>query len=165
MAMDKIKRSFLWLRRSLEIIDKTTLPAEILGEVRPTLDLFGWDLPVYEFISTVAAGVATTTRLAPVPEGETHLFCACDISHNDPVGSKDMSIQLENVGGSQVALTQTVGLNANFFVALRRPYLVTAGSNLMGVSRNAIALGSQFTIRAMFIRLTPGEYLPGTPFG
>lgn len=160
-----INRPFSWLKKVLQITEKTVAPDTLLSGVNPTVDVFGWERFLPERAVTTAAGSTTTTRLLPVPEGEAHLFLACDISHDDPIGSKDMSLQYENELGNQVALERTAGLNANFFITLTRPILVTAGNNLMGVSRNAIAVGSNFIIRGMFIRLEPGEYLYGSPFG
>jgi len=165
MAMDKIKRSFTWLRRSLEIIDKTTLPGQILDEVRPGLDTFGWDVPEYEFVTTATGGATNLTRLPNVPEGEAHLFLACDVSTDDPVGTKDVSIAIENIANSNVTLEGTVSIPAGSFLSLTRPILVTSGSNLMGLARIAIPIGQIFTVRGMFIRLQPGEYLASSPFG
>jgi len=161
MARDKVKRAFVWIRKTLRIIDRTTLPAEILGEIRPTLDTFGWDrLASTEFATASSPGATTLVQLAAVPEDEAHLFVAAHVTHDDPVGSKDITLMLEDLGGNRTALTTTVGPNASFFIALLRPILVAPGARLIGVSRNAIAGGSNFVIAGLFARLDVGEYIP-----
>jgi len=84
MASDKIKRSFLWMRKSLGIIEKTTLPGEVLGEVRPTMDLFGWerlvDLQV-ERINAAAPAVSIASNV--LPDGVTRYIHSCSLTHTD----------------------------------------------------------------------------------
>ena len=161
MAIDKIKRSLFWLRQTLRITEKTTLPGEILGEIRPTLDSFGWErLSVPVPITATSAGATTLVELPLVPDDEAHYFIAAHITHDDPVGSKDYSLMLVDVRGNRFALTRTIGQSQNFFLELGRPILVPPGGRLAGVSRNAIAGGSNFVIGGLFARLDIGEYLP-----
>lgn len=166
MAIDKIKRNFVWLRKVLRITEKTTLPGQILGEIRPALDTFGWDLPPIQFVSQSTPGVTTATILPVVPEDEAHLFFACDIFHDDPVGSKDIAILYRKGTIEEVGVQGTVdNVVEKFLVTLPRPMLVQAGSSLMGRATSSIAAGSDFIIRGLFVRLKPGEYLAASPFG
>lgn len=166
MAIDKIKRSFVWLRKVLRITEKTTLPGQILGEIQPALDTFGWDLPPIEFVSKTTPGITTATFLPVVPEGEAHLFFACDVFHSDPVGSKDIAIVYVKQVLEEVGIAGTLD-NAveKFLITLGRPMLVPAGSGLAGRATTSIAAGSDFIIRGLFVRLKPGEYLTASPFG
>ncbi len=161
-----INKSLMWLRKVLQVTEPTDTPDRISPLLQPAIDVFGWDFPITQVEQeiTQAAGVTTVTRLATPPEGEAHLYLACDISHDDPL-SREISIQFENQANLQTALTSTVDTAAGFSVALNRPILVPAGSQLMGVSVVAIAVTEVFTIRGMFIRLDAGEYFGASPFG
>lgn len=165
MAIDKVKRSFVWLRKVMRITEKTTLPGEILGDIRPILDTFGWDLLTRtERLRAVSPGVTFNVLLPTVPEDEAHLVIACDVFHNEGA-AKDLTILYRNRGGLDVALTNTGGTGQFFHRVLERPFLVNAGERLIGNSRNSINGGFDFTISALFIRLDLGEYVPGSPYG
>jgi len=43
MATDKIKRAITWIRKSLDITEKTTNPGTVDGTIQPTIDTFGWE--------------------------------------------------------------------------------------------------------------------------
>lgn len=103
MPVDKIKRSFLWIRKSLGIIDKTTLPGDVNGEVRVAMDLFGWDRlqqpGVHQNSGTTAA---TTVNGLLCPPDVLRLVLCGDVHHNDPI---DRTIWMEKVTpASAVAL-------------------------------------------------------------
>ncbi len=163
-----INKSLMWLRKVLQITEPTDTPDRVSPLLQPVIDVFGWDVPftLIEHVTTVAAGVTTTTRLPAPPDGEAHYYIACSISHDDPT-DRVISVQIENQTDNQTALTtpNATAIAAGFDVALHRPFLVPAGSQLMGVSTTAIAVTENFTIRGMFIRLDAGEYLGASPYG
>ena len=171
MPIDKVKRAFTWLRKSLRIIDKTTLPGEILGEVRPTLDVFGWDLIAEnppEQVNNSSAGATLFTRLPPVPEGEVHLFLTCDAEHTDPVGSHILRIDYRDETALAESTIVSVATGTALFddrVIIRRPILVTPGARLVVISSDSIPIGSVLNIRGHFVRLNLGEYFAGSPYG
>ncbi len=166
MARDKIKRAFIWMRNAMRIIEKTTLPGEISGEIRPIIDVFGWDRlqePVFE-TATVTGGAATEVQLSVVPENEARLYLSADFFHTS-VTAKDIRIVFRDRGGQGVSLSRTLGFPANFFGNLERPILVPAGSRLAAVSRTAIGALEDLTIAGMSYTLPIGEYVPFTPYG
>ncbi len=166
MARSGINRGLMWLRKTLQITEETESPQVLSETLRPVIDVFGWDLPPIQNESVATAGVTVITRLPAVPEGESHLIFACDISHDDGVGSKDISIRYENEAGNEVSVHSTVdNVVDSFLIAMDRPILVRAGDRLIGRARSSIAAGSDFTIRAFFYVLQPGEYLAGSPWG
>ena len=92
MAIDKIKRAFIWMRVALRITDKTTLPGDVLGEIRPILDTFGWDRrspessgpgdgPQTENNQSNLAGDVVT--LSAVPEGVMRYVLYASASHDE----------------------------------------------------------------------------------
>ncbi len=161
-----INRALMWLRRTLEITEQTDSPQVLSEELRPVIDVFGWERaanPVHQIRSN--PGATTAVALDAVPEGEAHYFLSCAISHDDPVGSKDMTILFADRNGLVSQLTSTAGVAANFFRVIERPILVGPGARLQGLSRNAIAGGSNFLIQCHFIVLPIGEYFSGSPYG
>ncbi len=165
-----INKSLMWLRKVLQITQPTDTPDRVSPLLQPVIDVFGWDFPVtqVEQAITQAAGPTTVTRLATPPVGEAHYYIAVDIFHDDAVttgGVQIVAINFENQLNLQTALVNSQAAGVGVSISLDRPILVPAGSQLMGVSLTSIAVGSDFTIRGMFIRLDAGEYFGASPFG
>lgn len=168
MATDKIKRNFVWLRRALGIIDKTTLPGDIAGEVRPTMDLFGWERltpggPVS--VSGDGADNADTVQLAVVPANVMRLILAASMSTDDAVTGMVLSMQITS-GGIAIAIatgTITPGVVPGAEPArypLERWHIMAPGDRLGVRSSQAPAIGSRLNVRMQFVDLDFGEYLP-----
>ena len=170
MARDKVKRAFIWLRNTLRIIDRTTLPGEILGEIRPTLDTFGWDR-----LSPAAAGEgvgptdlnaqgtlnADIVTLAAVPQGVMRYVFRASCSHNDPVaGGLALSIQVRN-GSIDIGLNPSQAVEANpIRHGMDRSFLLAPGEQLICRSVPAPGLTERLFIRYRFVDLDFGEYIP-----
>lgn len=169
MAEDKIKRAFVWIRQTLRIVDRTTLPGAILGEVRPTLDTFGWDR-----LSPSPSGVgngpssenqqgtlaADTVQLTAVPAGIMRYVIRASCSHNDPVaGGLELSLQVRGFG-VDVALDAPRQVLANpNRNGLSRNILLSPGDILVCRSVPAPAVGTRIFIRYVFVDLDFGEYI------
>ncbi len=162
-----INKSLMWLRKVLRVTEPTDTPDRISPLLQPTIDVFGWDFPVTQLEQSItqAAGATTVTRLPTPPDGEAHYYVACDIFHDEAAVTQVVAINIENQANLQVAVSPSAGAGTGASVSLTRPFLVPAGSQLMGVSIAAIPAGSVFTIRGMFIRLDAGEYFGASPFG
>ncbi len=168
MATDKVKRSFIWLRRTLGIIDKTTLPGEINGEVRPTVDTFGWDRLAPEgagagpaTLSTTGGAAADIIVFAAVPTGVMRYVMYASVSHNDPVaGGLLLSLQIR-------APSSDIGLQDPFQclaqparVGLSRPILMAPGEILLARSVPAPAVATSMFAIYRFVDIDFGEYIP-----
>lgn len=166
--IDIVKRLNTWLRKSLQITEKTTLPGTITGEIRPIIDAMGWDLLQFaEVAGRVTAGATTSTRLTVVPPGEAHYFLGCDITHDDG-GAHTILIAYRSASGNETTIgpvDAVAAYNAQVPAVLSRPILVLPGDGLVGNSLDSIPIGSDFTIRGHFIRLELGQYVPGSPYG
>lgn len=162
MARDKIKRSFIWLRNSLELIDRTTLPGEILGEVRPTLDTFGWDrLKQNEFSTQFASAPANGVAGPVTPEGVVRLILTASVRHTDTGVVHFMWIEkLESVITEITHVTDpTVEKPVNVPESLKRWIWVPPGARLRArVLTNLVAGSVAFNFT--FIDLPFGEYIP-----
>ncbi len=83
--MTKIKRAILWIRRSLEITERTDVPESIENVVRPVVDIFGWEaLPRAEAaIATNPLAIAVNT--AVVPPGIFRYVLNANVEHTDTI--------------------------------------------------------------------------------
>jgi len=171
MAEDKIKRAFVWLRQSLRIVDRTTLPGTILGEVRPTLDTFGWDR-----LSPSPSGVgngprslnsngalaSATAAMVAVPDGVMRYIINASIQTDDPALVAFMRFEVVK-DGIAIAAQEPFFINANganVRIGLNRHLLLEPGDVLQAVSSVAPAAGQRNSIRARFVEIDFGEYVP-----
>ena len=169
MASDKVKRALIWLRTSFRITDKTTLPGEILGEIRPVVDVFGWDRynprsvgagsgPSFQ---NANGGVATNIALLSiVPDDVSRLVIYASMSHNDPAGL--IMAMIVRGGGVDlaVAMSSVAIVPEPIRFPLPRQILLQPGEQLIAVSEVAPAAGFRLNVRYKFVDLDPGEYVP-----
>ena len=159
MPVDKIKRSFTWLRKSLGIIDKTTLPGDVNGEVRVAMDLFGWDRlqqPAVHQNSGTAA--ATTVNGLICPADVLRLVLQGDVHHNDVV---DRTIWMEKVTpASSVALGIVVPRDLGSLEPnpLERWVFLVEGERLRARA-DAMGAGMVLSLTISIIDLPVGEYI------
>lgn len=165
MAIDKIKRNFLWLRKVFGIIEKTTLPGEVLGEVRPTIDTFGWDRLTVSGLSNIETVTGTlasdTVVLEVVPDRVFRYVIYASCSHNDPAGLA-LNFQVRGSGrdiglDNQIA-TAVIPQPMRF--GLQRSILLVPGEQLICRSSPAPAAGTSLFLRYKFVDLDAGEYIP-----
>jgi len=161
---DKIKRSFVWLRKTLGIIDKTTLPGAVLGDVRPVMDLFGWDrlsdqAAIFESPFTGAPGTAVTSTITPLGVVRVVLFAA--VRHTDPGVSHFLWIDKVVPGLQTVSMTPSPIDNlTNVPQGLGRYVILEPGSFLRGRSADALIAGA-LALDFNFIEVPAGEYVKG----
>jgi len=169
MARDKVKRAFVWMRNSLRIIDRTTLPGEILGEVRPTIDTFGWDRlapgsagegagPTAE---NAQGGLASNSvLLSVVPANVMRYVIFLSGSHDDPVaGGLELSFQLRTAGiDIGIAPSRVTAANP-VRMGLERNIVLIPGQQLLLRSVPTPAVGERLFLRMRFVDIDFGEYI------
>lgn len=164
MSTDKIKRSFVWLRKTLGIIDKTTLPGEVLGGVRPVMDLFGWERlgEPSQFISPFTASPGNTVTSAVVPPDFVRLILFAAVRHTDPGVTHFLWIdKVMPVGGTTVSLVPSPTLqDTNVPQALARHVILEPGSALRGRSVDAL-VGGAIALDINSLDIPLGEYVKG----
>jgi len=165
MASVKIKRPLIWLQTVLQILgQKTTLPESIDEEVRPTVDLFGWDRHV-ETLRTTNAGADATNQVvsAQVPDGFVRFITAASIETNDDVTAMHLWLARRTEPGSvQVGLTRPFlapAGTAGMEIPLERHVLLLENERLVGRSDPAPLAGSALTINFVSVLLPFGEYV------
>jgi len=166
MALDKVKRQFIWLRQVLELIDKTTLPGEVLGEIRVGMELFGWDrLP--EVISVNNVGAAATNQVvsAVVPAQFLRLCLAAQVVSSDVAIQQRLWIAQRGVLGGQFdvgvssPIDQAIG-EAGIPAVVEKSLYMSQGERLVGRSVPAPGVGEELTLTFRHIDLPLGEYIP-----
>jgi len=169
IAIDKVKRAFIWLRKTLRITDKTTLPGDVDGMIRPTIDTFGWDRlapqssgpgvgPVTENQQSILGGDVAT--MSVVPQDVMRYVIAASCSHDDPVaGGLALSLQCRH-GGLDIGLTQASSTAASpVRHALLTPFLLAPGEQLLARSTPAPVITSRIFVRMLFVDIDLGEYI------
>jgi len=162
LAIDKIKRNFVWLRKVLGIIDKTTLPGEILGEVRPTLDTFGWDQlqQPSAFGSTFAVAPATSTAAAVTPEGFLRVYFHAAVRHTDT--GVDHFLWIEKVLANTGQVIEITPPNIQVPVGVPQSatqwIMVEAGATIRGRTDIPLVAGA-IALNVNFVDLPSGEYI------
>ncbi len=161
-----INRAFSWIKKILEVTEETTVPERVLAEVRPSLDVFGWE--AYEGMSSENQTLANTATVSgvTVPEGVNRLYLAASVDTNDIVNEFTLWIEMFPANGTSTAVTAPVtppiNRGTSFIRAggLPRPFLLGPGGTVRGRAAPATAGGATLTIRAIFIDLPIGEYIP-----
>ena len=162
MARDKIKRSFLWLRRTLEIIDKTTLPGEILGEVRATLDTFGWDrLPSEQFLQFVATAPQVAVASSTPPIDVLRVVLGASLEHTDTgVNHIAWLTKRRNPGPFDVGIpTDRQDIDVGEFMSMIGRTFLINNDFVIAEIIGAPVVG-QITLRLITIDIPFGEYIP-----
>jgi len=166
MSTDKIKRQFIWLRKVLELIDRTTLPGEILGEVRVGLELFGWDrLPETITVENKGATATGTVLSVPAPDGFTRVILQGEVVSSDSaIAQKLFLTQTGVLGvGAEVGVSaptsQAIGEAGTPGVLTTRVFL-QQGERLIGRAIPAPGVGENLTLQYRHIDLPFGEYIP-----
>jgi len=162
MAIDKIKRSFIWLRQVLGIIDKTTLPGDVLGEVRVGMDVFGWERVggVTLHDNSGAAAPATIVNGPITPDDVLRVYFHASVRHTDPGVTHFLWIdKLMPTGGGLIGVTTSnVAAPATVDQSADRWIYVESGARLRGRSGDALVAGA-LALDLNFVDLDIGEYI------
>lgn len=165
MARDKVKRAFVWMRKSLRIIDKTTLPGEIVGEIRPIIDLFGWERlnESTARITTSGANVNTITSTA-VPADVLRLILEASVeTSNTALAFTVWMDHLDDETNVNVGVMRPLDIpisGVSIRSAITRPVFMRPGDQLSGRCTPATGVGETLTLRERFVDLSIGEYIP-----
>ncbi len=162
MAIDKIKRSFIWLRQVLGIIDKTTLPGDVLGEVRVGMDLFGWDKLAgpLEFDNSGIAAPGIIVNGPITPDDVLRVYFHASVTHTDTGVNHFIWIDRLTPSGDNIGVTNpNVAVPSTVDQASVHWIWVQPGARLRGRADVALVAGA-LVLDLQFIDLPFGEYIP-----
>ena len=162
---DKIKKAIVWIRKTLEITERTTNPGTILGEIRPAIDILGWDR--YSEIQSNVVALANTDRVSSsiVPIDFMLFYLAISGETNDAVNAFTHWLEIFHAAsGNTVAVTAPTTLPVSAATIIRvgglpKPVLAPPGDSMRARTAPATAGGVTLTIRSLFIDLPLGEYM------
>jgi hypothetical protein len=181
----EINRSLSWIGQALNRIrnlQDTGPPSVVLDEIRPGLDVFGWERleELQSFSTSGAAGADTvdppivagwdlnaTTGGGMVQQGVIRIIYAAQIQHNDPANLRVWIDRADHRGNplgiTYVKMPMDTGIAtavpSAHPVALARPILLSAGDSIRGRSQG-IAAGQALALRCSWIDVQAGEYMP-----
>lgn len=160
---DKIKRAITWIRKSLDITERTNMPEGIMRNIKPTLDVFGWER-VPDVVGVALAGTNVSSQFsAVVPVDTARLVYSASVETTNNVLAFWLWIE-HSVAASSI------------LVGVMRPILTAAGTGLMrcGMDRTLImapgdrlvaranalvGVAETLAIRMRYVDLPIGEYV------
>lgn len=161
MASDKIKRNFVWLRKVLEIIEKTTLPGVILGDVRPTIDTFGWDRLSEDptFANTFDPAPAIEVDSATVPENVVRLYLHAAVRHTEPAVNHFLWIERVLPVELEIGVTQPNAAMPPTVPQGTDHWLLLAPGEFLRAKTDVTLIAGALALDVLFVDLPFGEYI------
>lgn len=165
MATDKIKRAITWIRKSLEITEKTTNPGTVDGNIVPVIDTFGWERLGGPRTTRLTQGIAVNVIASPaVPADVLRVILEANVETNDGVQQFTFWIDHQHVEAGQpvgVMRPITPPISAlTIRCAMDRKFLIMRpGDTLLGRSSPAPGVGLILRLRESFVDLPIGEYI------
>jgi len=165
VAQDKIKRAITWIRKSLEITERTTNPGTIGGEIQPQLDVFGWER-IEEATTSIASATATDrATLVAVPEGFLRLVLDASAETDDTVQAFTLWMDvLDGDSGGVTGLMRPVDVpisGTSIRAGLEKTLIMKPGDTLRARCSPDTGVGLVIIARQRFVDLPIGEYIRG----
>ncbi len=157
-----INRGLQWIKKVLEITEVATVPTQVLPEVRPGVDVFGWErLPEVQ-ASTASAAATTIVQSAVTPADTLRLVLSAAVKHTDVGVPHDLWITKAIQNTIRVGLPTDRGalIEPNVFASLIGGTYLVQGDFLFGETDVATAGGTDLILTMMFVDLPIGEYIP-----
>ncbi len=167
MPTDKIKRAITWIRKSLEITEKTTNPGTVDGNILPTIDTFGWSRLGADVRFEETSATATNRVLgSAVPVDVLRLVLEASVEHGDTLVDHTLWIDHEHGASSNAIAIQSpfeaiASLAGNpVQVGLMRHVVMREGDRLSGRATPVLGVGLTLRIVITFVEIPIGEYVP-----
>ncbi len=158
---NRINRAFSWLKKTLEITDVATVPQAIRENVRPVVDLFGWErLDEVEISSTNAAAPAVVAASGTPGPGILRLILSASISHSDTGVTHQCSLNKRtNPANFNVGIpTDREAVDVGEFCSMIGRTFLRENDFLIANVISAPAVGN-LSLRFYFVDLEIGEYM------
>jgi len=165
VVQDKIKRAITWLRKSLEITEKTTLPGTIEGQITPVIDVLGWERLGELETSTAFSGNNHLVNGPVVPVGFLRFVASASVETDTVLVTEllwlDWVFSTGVITGVQTPFSAIPrdAAGREVRVALMRPIVMSPGDNLRGRCNPILAGGERITLNQIFVDIPIGEYI------
>jgi len=161
-----INRAFSWLKKTLEITEKTVSPDALSPIVVPSMDVFGWER-YFECRARNVNGVAAADNVfdSSVPVDTMRLIISASVQTSDNANALHLWFEHRVTNGG-IDLAVSVPFLAPAGTAGMRvggsdwPILLCPGDRLAGRSSPAPAAGQNISMRIRSVDLRVGEYMP-----
>lgn len=160
---DKIKRALTWIRKTLDITERTNMPEGIMRNIKPTLDVFGWErLP--EARAVVNTGTNVSSQVSSVtPDETTRLVYACSVETSNNLLAFWLWIEHRvTASGIDVGImtpTLTAAGTGTMRIGANRALLLAPGDQLIARSNAVVGAAETLSVRMRYIDLPIGEYV------
>lgn len=159
-----INRGLMWLRKVLEITEETDSPRVLSEELRPIVDVFGW-----ERLNEAATNVATSgvnvniISSAAVPDDTMRLVLEASVETANVALAFTLWIDhldaQSNVNVGVMRPIQTAISAITIRAAMTRMIIMRPGDVLAGRSSPATGGVDTLVLRQRFVDLPIGEYI------
>ncbi len=162
--MPKINRALTWIRKALDVTQKTAAPTGFDDDVRTILDAFGWE----RLNETIGQRVQSAPNAnfvigSTVPDDVLRLVLEASVEHNDPVAAHTLWLEHRHLAsGRNISIQQPVltpGGAVDIVAGLMRSVVMRPGDTLTGRSAPATGAGNNLIINQEFVELPIGEYV------
>jgi len=158
-----INRAFSWIKKVLEITEVSTVPELVLPEVRPTLEVFGWERRSETEANSADATENTIVTLALQPEDVARLVTAVSIEHLDITAVHTVWLTLQRgAAGSLIGIIRPAEIpisSISIPLGTSVPFLMLPGDRLSGHCDPTTPAGVVLRIKSRFIDIDLGEYI------
>ncbi len=165
--MPKINRPLAWIRKALEVTEKTDAPRGFDANIRTILDAFGWER-LNETVTTRSVGVNVDVIQSPaVPEGVLRLVTsACVETSNTALPFTLWIEHTDGTGAGSIGIMRPIEIPISATVIIKagveRIHVLRSGDSLRGRSSPASGIGFDLRISLRFVDLPiVGEYVAG----
>ncbi len=157
-----INRALMWVRKVLQVTEETDSPRVLSEELRPIVDVFGWErLPEEQFLTATAPDPAVIVASEATPPDILRVVLHSSLEHTDTgVTHTAWQIKRRNPGALDVGVpTDRITIAVGEFLSMiGRTYLIEGDFMIAEVA--AAPAAGQLTFRQIVIDLPIGEYIP-----
>ena len=162
--VDKIKKAITWIRKSLEITEKTTQPGTISGEIIPLIDVLGWDRYQEQTVLSNTVTASDSVTSPAVPADIMRLVTAASLETDDALVAYTLWLELTNsLSGQRCGIGPPITLPISAIPIrvslLNRRFLLSPGDTIVGRSTPAGGVGIVLRLRWTFVDFPLGEYV------
>lgn len=157
-----INRPFSWLKKTLEITEKTTAPDSLKPDVQSIIDVFGWERLVQEqFELETAAAPATAVATDPVPGDTLRIVYGASLVHTDTAVNHDAwLLKRRNPGPFDTGIpTDRSMIQVGEHCSMQNMIFLIEGDFIIGEIFLAQTVGN-LTLAVNFVDVPIGEYIP-----
>ena len=161
----KIKKSFFWIQKALQVLgQRTTLPNEVGEIIQPVIDTFGWERLAGRTDFAVAAVAAPGIIVnGPItPDGVLRLYLNASVKHTDTGVTHFIWIDLD-MRGASAELVGVTNPNVAVPVSVDQStdrWLAVAPTHRLRARADVATVAGALTMSMNFIDLPIGEYIP-----